>query len=67
MDFFTVPRRYNFPIPVIQKSELKRLTKSERLNHIIKRLVMESMNNNSELYASANNRSANAQGEELQA
>ena len=39
MSFFNVSRRYNFSIPVLNELELNELTKSGRLNYIIKRLV----------------------------
>lgn len=40
MSFFNVSRRYNFSMPAtLNELELNELTKSGRLNYIIKRLV----------------------------
>ena len=40
MSFFNVPRRYDFSVPTVTKLELNELTKSGRLNYIIKHFVL---------------------------
>lgn len=42
-DFFCVPRRYNFQIPVLNETEMNGITKSAQLNLTIKKLLAIAM------------------------